>query len=252
MASTPLPSTVGRRVLSGNSVGLLTGVTISVVVVIAVSFAISFTALVELALMARIPPAVAWGWPVVVDGTMVVATFGTVLLASRTSRIVRTYPWLVLLTFGVLSIYANGIHSVGGQITETEAFIVGAVAPLALLASTHLLVVMLHSPLPDVTDEEIAKQLRRAAAKAEAAAAAATPPAAPTTPAPAPARASAEGTMSTEQAIDACIAFHAEHGDWPTGPVVGGWVGRTAKTGTRIIAKARERVEDQLAARRVA
>lgn len=249
--ATTLPATVGGRILSGNSKGLLAGVAVSVIVVIAVSFAISFTALVELAVMARIPTLVAWGWPVVVDGTMVVATFGTVLLASRTSRIVRAYPWLVLLTFGALSIYANGIHSVGGQISDAEAFVVGAVAPLALLASTHLLVVMLHSPVPDVTDEEIARQLRKAAKAAAAdqstpSAAASSPTAATSTPAPAAA------TMSREEAVTAVIAHRVEHGDWPTGPIVGAWVGKTAKTGVRIIADAKERYAAEQSPRLVA
>lgn len=227
----PTPTaTFGGRILSANSRGLLRAVAISVIVVIAVSFAISFTALVELAIMARIPAAVAWGWPLVVDGTMVVATFGTVLLATRTSRLVRAYPWIVLGLFGALSIYANGIHSVGGQISAPEAFTVGAVAPLALLASTHLLVTMLHSPVPELTDEQIAKTLRKAAKAADA------PPVAPAKSEPATKSASDDDKAA---AVARILGHFDSTGEWPSGSTVAGWTGKSAKTGVRWVADAR-------------
>jgi hypothetical protein len=160
-----------------------------------------------------------------------------------------------LVIFGALSIYANGIHAVGGSIAPTAAFIIGAVAPVALLMSTHLLVLMLHSPVPDKTDEQLAASVRKANAAALLAARAsagenvrALPQAASALAAPDAAVGAAlldsDGRDSTVSRI---IAHHVQFGEWPTGAVIGSWVGRSSRTGTRLLQEARNQFEGDFA-----
>ncbi|WIE81191.1 DUF2637 domain-containing protein [Curtobacterium sp. MCSS17_016] len=256
---------VNGRILSANSPILLWLVAIAVMIVGLISFTLSFTALTGLATMARIPATVAWGWPLMVDGTIVVATFGTLVLRTRDRIATRGYPWAVLIVFGALSIYANGVHATGGRIGTTEAFVVGAVAPFALLTSTHLLVLMLTSPekqtldrdlrepvttpatepVPDAvateetpaTSTSVPDSTERAAARPMSLAPAPVPPAQPVRPA----RQSAPGKPKSEAQVQRLVLdFFAEQGRWPSGTVVGGWLGKSAKTGVRFVNKIRE------------
>ncbi len=250
---------VNGRILSANSPILLWLVAIAVMIVGLISFTLSFTALTGLATMARIPASVAWGWPLMVDGTIVVATFGTLVLRTRDRIATRGYPWAVLIVFGALSIYANGVHATGGRIGTTEAFVVGAVAPFALLTSTHLLVLMLTSPEKQTLDRDL--QERTAAASAPSTSAQqptgspanATPPtiatlsasepsgstAAPTKQAR-PTKPSSNARPKSETQVQRLVLEHySEHGQWPTGSVVGGWLGKSGKTGIRFVNRVR-------------
>lgn len=259
---------VNGRILSANSPILLWLVAIAVMVVGLISFTLSFTALTGLATMARIPATVAWGWPLMVDGTIVVATFGTLVLRTRDRVATRGYPWAVLIVFGALSIYANGVHATGGHIGSTEAFVVGAVAPFALLTSTHLLVLMLTSPEKQTLDRDLrdttsgltdgvqhqevpttapaltpSDELTRTPAAAVAAPAPAV--AVASAPAPAkqsrPVRPSPAGRPKSEAQVERLVLeFYAENGRWPSGSVVGAWLGKSAKTGVRFVNKVRE------------
>jgi hypothetical protein len=258
---------VNGRILSANSPILLWLVAIAVMIVGLISFTLSFTALTGLATMARIPASVAWGWPLMVDGTIVVATFGTLVLRTRDRIATRGYPWAVLIVFGALSIYANGVHATGGRIGTTEAFVVGAVAPFALLTSTHLLVLMLTSPERATLDRDLREPTtppsapdQVAAPKARTDAPNPAPAAAPviasadapqvTAAAPAPAEVKparpartmpAAGKPTSEaQAQRLVLEYVDEHGRWPSGTLVGGWLGKSAKTGVRFVNKVRE------------
>ncbi|WIB65326.1 DUF2637 domain-containing protein [Curtobacterium sp. MCBD17_040] len=266
---------VNGRILSANSPVLLWFVAIAVMIVGLISFALSFTALTSLATMARIPALVAWGWPLIVDGTIVVATFGTLVLRTRDSRTTRVYPWLVLIVFGALSIYANGVHATGGHIGTAEAFVVGAVAPFALLASTHLLVIMLTSPEREATDVELraattphagpapsapdpeaaadpgqAVSLTASAAAPEpspsrAQQVTATAPPTRVAPArPAPARPVTPPAAADTDAVVARIhEYRKQTGEWPSGGEVGRWLGKSSKTGVRLVNRLREEAD---------
>ena len=269
---------VNGRILSANSPVLLWLVAIAVMIVGLISFTLSFTALTGLATMARIPATVAWGWPLMVDGTIVVATFGTLVLRTRDRIATRGYPWAVLIVFGALSIYANGVHATGGRIGTTEAFVVGAVAPFALLTSTHLLVLMLTSPEKESSDSDLrtaALQPTAVPSMHEADTGSDATPTAVAAPAePAPARAQAElatapmtgastaprtparprptktsATTSktagmSESRVEALVlGYFDEHGSWPSGSTVGGWLGKSSKTGIRFVNKLREQHE---------
>lgn len=231
---------INGRILQSSSGILLWAVSIVVTGIALVSFVLSFSAQVELAMMARINPDAAWGWPLVVDGTIIVATFGTLILHGRSSWAVRNYGWFILIVFGAISIYANGIHAVGGQISNTEAFIIGAVPAVGLLTSTHLLVMMLKSPLDDIKDSEIARAAERAARAALKAAQASD---VATAPLPSPARPAARlATATSDEGLvrSRVLAYRESNGDWPSGAEVGRWLGKSYKTGGRFLAKVRD------------
>jgi hypothetical protein len=107
----------------------------------------SFDALTQLAKGAGIRSEIAWMWPVVVDGSMVVATAAALVLRSSPDRAVRLYPWAQLGLFALVSVIGNGLHALGAHGTVTlpgpVAVAVSGVPPVALLLSTHLLVMML-------------------------------------------------------------------------------------------------------------
>lgn len=267
---------VNGRILSSNSTILLWLVAIAVMIVGLISFILSFTSLTALAAMARIPDTVAWGWPLMVDGTIVVATFGTLVLRTRDRVATRGYPWAVLIVFGALSIYANGVHATGSHIGSTEAFIVGAVAPFALLTSTHLLVLMLTSPEKEPTDSDLRREADRRTPASEhpsvtvpSSVSVAPSPSrlpgvaadiraagalnsdavesvnAPAGNIPGPVRRRA-ATLSplTEAAVEKrVLAYRSEHGKWPSGGTVGSWLGKSAKTGVRFVNRLKDEHE---------
>jgi hypothetical protein len=63
------------------------------VLVLAAAFTLSYDALHQLALDSRVRPGLAWLWPVVIDGTIVVALL-TVLAAKRAGT-GAGYPWVL-------------------------------------------------------------------------------------------------------------------------------------------------------------
>ena len=236
------------RFLSSTSQALLYVVAIVVCLVALLAFALSFNALTQLAVASNIPPVIAWAWPVVVDASIIVATVSTLVLRGRSSRSVRFYPWLVLIIFGAVSILGNGYHALTGGVRANPdvAFAVGAVPAIALLASTHLLVVMLTSPHHEVTDDELAKQAVReekARRAAEAPAAAVTAPSARVT-APRTTAAPKPRAGKSRAAVEKWVREqYATTGKWPSGPEVGDMLGLSRKSGARVVAQIREAVE---------
>jgi hypothetical protein len=138
----PNPPEHDGRIFHALSRWLLWPVAVTVVIVIGVSFLLSFQSQTDLAIEARIRPEVAFGWPIIVDGTILISTFAALILQPRGPR-VSWYPWANLLLFGGLSIYANGIHATGMTPGTVELFIIGAVPAIGLIVSTHMLVLML-------------------------------------------------------------------------------------------------------------
>ncbi|WP_254189092.1 DUF2637 domain-containing protein [Nocardia noduli] len=103
----------------------------------AAAFRLSFTTLQDLAVMARVPASDAWLVPLIVDGTILLATFGVLVVPSGTSE--RRFFLRVLVAGAVVSVAGNSIHAMasGHQLPGWAAAIVAAVAPIALLACTH-------------------------------------------------------------------------------------------------------------------
>jgi uncharacterized protein DUF2637 len=104
-----------------------------VIVLAAAAFTLSYDALHQLALDSRVRPALAWLWPVVIDGTIVVALL-TVLAAKRAATSAG-YPWTLAGLFSAASVAFNIAHAPDRPVAQ----LVFAMAPVALVLTTHLL-----------------------------------------------------------------------------------------------------------------
>jgi Protein of unknown function (DUF2637) len=104
-----------------------------VLVLAAAAFTLSYDALHQLALDSRVRPALAWLWPVVIDGTIVVALL-TVLAAKRAAT-QAGYPWALAGLFSAASVAFNIAHAPDRPVAQ----LVFAMAPVALVLTTHLL-----------------------------------------------------------------------------------------------------------------
>jgi hypothetical protein len=104
-----------------------------VLVLAAAAFTLSYDALHQLALDSRVRPGLAWLWPVVIDGTIVVALL-TVLAANR-ARARTGYPWALAGLFSLASVAFNIAHAPDRPVAR----LVFAMAPVALVLTTHLL-----------------------------------------------------------------------------------------------------------------
>ena len=80
-----------------------------VIVLAGAAFTLSYDALHQLALDSRVRPGLAWLWPVVIDGTIVVALL-TVLAAKRGAAWAG-YPWVLAGLFSLASVAFNVAHA---------------------------------------------------------------------------------------------------------------------------------------------
>jgi hypothetical protein len=104
-----------------------------VLVLAAAAFTLSYDALHKLALDSRVRPGLAWLWPMVIDGTIVVALL-TVLAANRVATRAG-YPWALAGLFSAASVAFNIAHAPDRPVAQ----LVFAMAPVALVLTTHLL-----------------------------------------------------------------------------------------------------------------
>ncbi|MGV7551734.1 DUF2637 domain-containing protein [Mycobacterium kansasii] len=113
----------------------------------AASFALSFTALRDLYARGHIPAGQAWLFPLMVDGAILLATLGVVVMAGdpRCRNDCRFF-WLVLCGGAAVSIACNALHAVLPPDQPLNAWLRGflaAVAPIWLLVTTHGLTLLL-------------------------------------------------------------------------------------------------------------
>ncbi|SDT36482.1 DUF2637 domain-containing protein [Jiangella sp. DSM 45060] len=130
------------------------------------AFTLSFDALRELATVAGLNRSIAWLWPLIVDGFILLATAAAVALRDRGPR-VTWYPWATLIVFAAISVAGNALHASGhanrAAVSVTVASIVSAVPAVALLLASHLLVVLLSPPPPPASWSDGSDSARRAA-----------------------------------------------------------------------------------------
>lgn len=130
----------------------------SAVVIITVigvaAFVLSFAALRDLAILANTPKRWAWLFPVIVDGTIIQATVGALVLAKSPER--RWFLW-VLGTGAMVSIAGNSLHAVaaGRILPGWAAALVAAIAPISLLVDTHGLAVLFRAAQQDSHPEPV-------------------------------------------------------------------------------------------------
>ena len=192
-----------------------------VLVLAAAAFTLSYDALHQLALDSRVRPGLAWLWPVVIDGTIVVALL-TVLAAKR-ADIRAGYPWALAGLFSAASVAFNIAHAPDRPVAQ----LVFAMAPVALVLTTHLLMQQASWRRP--TPDHLAAQ----PADPE--------PAPPHTPAdhPAPEQASADRGAQVGARARVRAAYEAQltAGQTPTGAGLARAAGVSERYGQRLLAE---------------
>lgn len=127
----------------------------AVVIIIAVgaaAFRLSFATLKDLAVLAHIPASDAWLFPLIVDGTILLATFGVLVLANAPER---RFFVTVLVIGSVVSVAGNSLHAVaaGRELPWWASALVAAIAPISLLADTHGLALLIRAAQRDSAPE---------------------------------------------------------------------------------------------------
>ncbi|MEU2093308.1 DUF2637 domain-containing protein [Nocardia beijingensis] len=127
----------------------------AVVIIIAVgaaAFRLSFATLKDLAVLAHIPASDAWLFPLIVDGTILLATFGVLVLAHAPER---RFFVTVLVIGSVVSVAGNSLHAVaaGRELPWWASALVAAIAPISLLADTHGLALLIRAAQRDSAPE---------------------------------------------------------------------------------------------------
>jgi hypothetical protein len=165
----PLPGSEGERSTGEAEIRTLriarfTATAITALIVIA-SFVLSFSSLWDLASRSvSWPRDLAWLWPLIVDGVVIVATIAIRALTNTApaaeegllvdaahagddqSRIQqrrdRAFFWWMLVAAASVSVVGNGLHSLlpaGQPLSPLLSVVIGCVPACALLATTHAL-----------------------------------------------------------------------------------------------------------------
>ena len=125
------------------SVSMLPGVTVGVMIAV-IAFVLSFDALRLVFVSSGINPLLSWGGPLCVDGTILLCTWAT--WGFRKGHIRgRWYPWAGLVLFSLFSVTGNALHAwlnAGGMLPTWGAPAIMSIPPIALLYSTHLIVII--------------------------------------------------------------------------------------------------------------
>lgn|SRR5690625_4472388 len=107
-------------------------------------FAISFTALCDLAVRGGIAPHLGWVWAVCIDGIIAASTLALVTLAKHPLS-AKTLPWVLIIAGGAVSVAGNifdaQIHAESG-FAPVMVVVISAAPPLGLLALTQLVVTL--------------------------------------------------------------------------------------------------------------
>jgi len=135
------------RVLTG---ALITGLAIAVVVG-AASFKLSFSTLLDLAVMAGIDPADAWVIPVALDGPILAAAVIRIALSQHTDAATKRGRRLVvavLTSSAILSIAGNAYHAIltATVLNAAVAAAIAALAPAMVLTMSEVVAVVLRAP----------------------------------------------------------------------------------------------------------
>lgn len=144
------------------------------------SFGLSFYSLWDMASQLAWPGYIAWLWPLIVDGMIIVATMSLVAFGGYSGqKSNQIYSWCVLAFGAVVSMSANFIHPLLPHLTGQDQGPVTAgswlgagiscIPPIALLACTHLLArLWAFTPEDELTRTRArrGRQLRRGSGRA--------------------------------------------------------------------------------------
>lgn len=139
-------ATVGHRKTQRPGTHALLAAGLSLIVAGA-AFALSFSALADLARMTGVFPEPLPGlFPIVIDVFMIQASYSLVVAAAADDRGSRNYHWSVLAVTSTVSVALNCYHALaasGDVLPSAVSAAIASIPPLALLASTHGLIVHL-------------------------------------------------------------------------------------------------------------
>lgn len=132
------------------------------VVIAAASFVLSFSSLRDLAARTAWPGYLAWLWPVIVDGAIILATMALVAFSAYPEqRPARRYFWILLTVGASVSVSGNAIHAmIPNPASPLQPFgtwfaaAVACVPPIALVGATHALSILWRFTPYDKPDEQ--------------------------------------------------------------------------------------------------
>ena len=101
------------------------------------AFFLSFDSLKDLAVQIGIAEPIAWLYPAIIDGSIIV--FSLSVLRANLTRERTVYPWVLVSVFTLLSVVLNIIHAQ----QELLAQFLAAIPPVALFLSFELLLTQL-------------------------------------------------------------------------------------------------------------
>jgi Protein of unknown function (DUF2637) len=206
----------GRWTYRGSAAGVL--------VLAVAAFTLSYDALHQLALDSRVRPALAWLWPVVIDGTIVVALL-TVLAAKRAPA-GSGYPWALAGLFSAASVAFNVAHAPDRPVAQ----LVFAMAPVALVLTTHLL-------MQQVGWRRATPRPTAPKAEQQASAESAHPHRRGDHPAPEPQQPDREAQPDARSRVRATYEAQLAAGETPTGAGLARAAGVSERYGQRLLAE---------------
>ncbi|GAB3396138.1 hypothetical protein GCM10027568_29690 [Humibacter soli] len=209
MAEDPATPSTNRRVL-------LWATASAVALLAAAGFVLSFSSLIDLAVESGIDRQLAFLWPLIVDGFIVVATAAAFALKGR-ARHVTWYPWTALVFFSAISVTGNAVHAIQAadvRVPILMATAVSSIPAIALLVATHLLVVMVDAHRGDPSRSSTATVLDPEAA--------------------------------TGSQLLAAVRAAGDRGEPVTGKLVASLAGTSVRTGRRRLAELRQQFPNQV------
>jgi hypothetical protein len=202
-----------------------------VLLLAAAAFTLSYDALHQLALDSWVRPALAWLWPVVIDGTIVVALL-TVLAAKRAAARAG-YPWALAGLFSAASVAFNIAHAPDRPVAR----LVFAMAPVALVLTTHLLMHQVSWRPPTSGRSAAAAPQADLEPEQEGGAQPAHPHRPGDQPAPEPAGAEQLGKVGARARVRAAYQAQLAAGQTPTGAGLARAAGVSERYGQRLLAE---------------
>jgi Protein of unknown function (DUF2637) len=202
-----------------------------VLLLAAAAFTLSYDALHQLALDSWVRPALAWLWPVVIDGTIVVALL-TVLAAKRAAARAG-YPWALAGLFSAASVAFNIAHAPDRPVAR----LVFAMAPVALVLTTHLLMQQVSWRQPTSGRSAAAAPQADLEPEQEGGAQPAHPHRPGDHPAPEPAGAEQLGKVGARARVRAAYQAQLAAGQTPTGAGLARAAGVSERYGQRLLAE---------------